>query len=393
MLQKFRRDSLTWLAYALISFYGYFLNVLGPITPFLQDELKLSYTVASLHFTAFGVGILLVGLVGHRVIHLVGAWRSLWLGALGLSGGVLLLVLGKAPWITIGAAFIMGLVGSLILVLAPVMLADHHGDQRAVALTEANTLASLIATIAALLVGWFARTAAGWRLALIIVALAPGILRLGLGSARSLMAPAPAAHEAPARAGGRLPLRFWVYWAALVLGVSVEFCMISWSAGYLEKGLGLPRATAAQAVSLFLGGMILGRLAGSRLVQRVSAARVATLSVAVAAGGFLVFWLTMSPLLAEAGLFITGLGVANLYPTILSLAIGVAPGKTVEAGARATLASGCAILALPLVLGRLADAAGIRLAYSVVLLLLVGTFLIIELSVRARPRRPAATAG
>lgn len=392
MAQNFRRDSLTWLTYALISFYGYFLNVLGPITPFLQDELKLSYTVASLHFTAFGVGILLMGLGGHRVIQRLGAWRALWTGALGLSGGVFALVAGRTPWVTIAASFVMGLIGSLILVLVPALLADHHGDQRAVALTEANTLSSFIAAIAALLAGWSAQTAAGWRLSLIVVALTPAVLRLGFGRAQALLAPTPAAPGPAAQPTHNLPLRFWVYWVALVLGVSVEFCMISWSAGYLEKGMGLPRASAAQAVSLFLGGMIVGRLAGSRLVQRLSAARLATLSVILAAAGFLVFWLAANPLLAEAGLFLTGLGVANLYPTILSLAIGAAAGKTVEAGARATLASGSAILALPLVLGRLADAAGIRLAYGIVLFLLAGTLLIIQLSTWRRAPQAAAGA-
>ncbi|HEX9115677.1 MAG TPA: MFS transporter [Anaerolineae bacterium] len=392
MAQNFRRDSLTWLTYALISFYGYFLNVLGPITPFLQDELKLSYTVASLHFTAFGVGILLMGLGGHRVIQRLGAWRALWTGALGLSGGVFALVAGRTPWVTIAASFVMGLIGSLILVLVPALLADHHGDQRAVALTEANTLSSFIAAIAALLAGWSAQTAAGWRLSLIVVALTPAVLRLGFGRAQAHLAPPPAAPGPAAQPTRNLPLRFWVYWVALVLGVSVEFCMISWSAGYLEKGMGLPRASAAQAVSLFLGGMIVGRLAGSRLVQRLSAARLATQSVILAAAGFLVFWLAANPLLAEAGLFLTGLGVANLYPTILSLAIGAAAGKTVEAGARATLASGSAILALPLVLGRLADAAGIRLAYGIVLFLLAGTLLIIQLSTWRRAPQAAAGA-
>ncbi|MGZ3461384.1 MAG: hypothetical protein ACXU86_23075, partial [Archangium sp.] len=62
MTQTFHRDRLTWLAYALLAFYGYFLNILGPITPFLKEELGLSYTVSSLHFTAFAVGILLIGL-------------------------------------------------------------------------------------------------------------------------------------------------------------------------------------------------------------------------------------------------------------------------------------------------------------------------------------------
>jgi hypothetical protein len=76
---------------------------------------------------------------------------------------------------------------------------------------------------------------------------------------------------------------------------------------------------------------------------------------------------------------------------ILSLAIGVANGNTVQASARATLASGTAILTLPLVLGRLADAVGIRPAYGVVALLLIGVFLIVSFTGRLAPvLQPAA---
>jgi len=46
--------------------------------------------------------------------------------------------------------------------------------------------------------------------------------------------------------------------------------------------------------------------------------------------------------------------------------------------ARATLASGTAILALPLTLGRLADFAGIWQAYAIVFFLLLGVFLITQ---------------
>jgi fucose permease len=96
----------------------------------------------------------------------------------------------------------------------------------------------------------------------------------------------------------------------------------------------------------------------------------------------LVFWRTESVLVGLSGLFFTGLGVANLYPLILSLAIGAANGSTVQASARATLASGTAILALPLALGRLADAVGIRLAYGIVVVLLISVFLISQIAGR-----------
>jgi hypothetical protein len=122
--------------------------------------------------------------------------------------------------------------------------------------------------------------------------------------------------------------------------------------------------------------MILGRISGSRLVQRFSTPLVVTISILIASIGFLIFWRSENIFLGLSGLFITGLGVANLYPLLLSLAIGAANGNTVQAGGRATLASGSAILALPLILGRLADAVGIRSAYGVVLLLLISILLI-----------------
>ena len=129
---------------------------------------------------------------------------------------------------------------------------------------------------------------------------------------------------------------------------------------------------------MFLGGLIVGRLASSRLVQRFSAHQVVTGSLLVAAVGFLVYWTAAAPLVGMAGLLITGLGVASLYPLILSLAIGAAKGSTVRASAFSSLASGVAIFTLPLTLGRLADAVGIRSAYAVIILLLVLAFAITQ---------------
>ena len=376
MTGTFIRTRFTWLAYFLLAFFGYFLNILGPITPFLKDELNLSYTVSSLHFTAFAVGILIVGLFGHLVIERVGRGRSLWIGAFGMSFSVLLLLVGRSPVLTIGASFLMGVIGSLILAVVPSALSDEHGERRAVALSEANVVSSLIATAAPLLVGIFAHNVIGWRLALWIAVIMPLLMLIGFGK---VSAPATEViHED--RAGHSLPLLYWVYWAALVLCVSVEFCMIFWSADYLENGLGMAKADAAQAVSLFLGAMIVGRLAGSRLVQYFSTPRLVSISILIAGVGFLIFWKGGSVILGLSGLFITGLGVASLYPLVLALAIGSSNGDTVQAGARATLASGAAILALPLALGRLADIFGIQQAYGVVALLLVGALLIIQIT-------------
>jgi len=374
MQQPFHRDRFTWLAYLSLAFYGYFLNVLGPITPFLKTELNLNYTVSSFHFTAFAIGILLIGAGGHLVIERIGRKRSLWVGLFGMSLSTLIMIAGRSPVVTILASFLMGCIGSLILAIVPSALSDQHGESKAVALSEANSFSSLIATFAPLMVGRFAASAGGWRLSLAIVACFPIFLFMALRNDSTKTA-APARSDETHRYRS-LPSLYWTYWIAIVLGVSVEFCMIFWSANYMEQGLGLDKTSAARAVSLFLAGMILGRFFGSRLVQRYQTGNVVMASIFIAAIGFLCFWWAENVWVGLVGLFITGLGVANFYPLTLSQAINAAQGNTVQAGARATLASGTAILALPLALGRLADAVGIRPAYGIVLILLVFIFLI-----------------
>jgi MFS family permease len=379
------RNRVTWLSYLTLAFYGYFLNVFGPITPYLKSELNLSYTISSLHFSAFALGMICAGLLGHRVVQRTGRWTALWISAFGISLGSLILIAGHKPLITISASFFMGLVGSLVLTVVPSVLADQHGEYRTVAISEANVVASIMSAVAPVLVGWFALTAFGWRLAIVAGVIAVVVTRFAFGDVTL----PPTQATADTGAGRRsLPVLYWVYWAAIVAAVSVEFCMIFWSADYLETSLGMPKAEAARAVSLFLVGMILGRVAGSRLGARVGVQLYVAGSVVVAAVGFLIYWMAPAPIYGMVGLFITGLGVAALYPMILSLAIGAAGGSTVQASAFSSLASGVAILFLPLILGRLADAVGIHTAYLVVLVLLAIAFFIIQATVRLT--RPGA---
>ena len=363
MPHTFTRSRATWLIYLLLGFYAYCLNIFGPITPFLKNELDLTYTVSSFHFSAFALGMIAAGLIGHAVIQRIGRWWAAWVAVFGMSLSAGLLIGGQTPVLTISASFLMGLIGSLLLSVVPSVLADEHGAQTAKALSEANVIASLISSAAPVLVGWLAASSLGWRTALLLTLAAALILRLAFNGVQLASA---AVTEEVTQSKQRLPRRFWVYWLALMFGVSVEFCMIFWSADYLERELQLPRTGAAQAVSLFLAGMIVGRFASSRLVQRFSARQVAGASTFLGIFGFLLYWVSNSPVQSLVGLAVTGLGVAGLYPMCISMAIAASNGRDAQAGARTTLASGVAILVLPLVLGRLADLAGLKTAFGVV---------------------------
>lgn len=320
--QVFYRDRNTWLAYIALAFYGYFLNSFGAITPFLKEEFDLSYTTSSLHFTAFAFSILIIGFWGQNLIYQIGQWNSLWIGIFGISISVYVLLAGNSPAITISASFFMGLIGSLNLIIVPIMLTEQHRKYHVVAISEANFFTSLVASAAPLIVGWSAQVFNSWRLALGSVALIPILILLVFGKQTTTLPPTNK-KEQTTKEKKALPFLYWVFWISIVLAVSAEFCMIFWSAIYLETNLGMLKVDAAQAISLFLTAMIIGRFIGSRLVHYFSTHRVITISVLLAISGFLVFWLAGNVMSSLIGLFITGLGVASFYPLFLSLAIGV----------------------------------------------------------------------
>ena len=175
----------------------------------------------------------------------------------------------------------------------------------------------------------------------------------------------------------------------LVLGVAVEWCVIYWGADFLENNTGLLTSQAASAMSLFFLGMLAGRVLGSLLARRRPVNWLLLAAVIIATLGFPLFWLTGVSWLAVVGLFVTGLGVANLYPISLAAATAVAPHRASTISARLVLGGGSAVLITPILLGWLADQTSIGQAFGVVAALLGIMLLLAFNAYRAGERRHA----
>jgi predicted MFS family arabinose efflux permease len=387
--ERFVRYRLTWATYGLVGYFAYLETVLGPLMPFLRAERGFSYTVASLHFSAFALGGVLVGFLGDRVTERWGRRVSLWGGGAGMAAGVLLLAVSPVALGTVAGTLTMGTLGALLLVTTQAILADKHGAWSAVALTESNVAASACAILASLAVGAFAALGLGWRAALVppvaaLVLLAARFRAEPLGRARTRE---PSSDEAPSA----LPTRFWVYWWILFLGVAVEWCVAYWGADFLEHGVGLKRSGAATALSVFFVAMLAGRLLGSRLARGLPGATLLLATLCVALAGFPLFWLSPVPTLSLIGLFVCGLGVGSVYPLAISVGVAAVPTQTDTATARLALAGGGAILIAPFVLGAFADRVGIERAYAIVLPLLLAAVMLTLLARRLDKREAQDT--
>lgn len=370
----FIRDRLTWANYLLLGYFAYLVNAFGPMITFLRAELRLSYTVASLHTSAYALGSILSGLLAARLVRRWGRRAVCWTGAGGMALGCLMLTRGTSPIVTIGSAAVMGVLGALVVILVQATLADLHGERRGTAFAESNVVAGVGGMLAPLLMSFAERSGLGWRSALWMVVLVLALLAMGFGRE-------PFPHTARSRmtAGAArppLPAVFWVYWIVMLLIVSTEFCILLWGADFLVTVVGLTRSAAAATLSGFLLAVVVGRIVGSRLAGYIADARLFLGALAITSAGFGVYWLANWAPLNIAGLVVAGLGTANLYPLALSLAVGVVPEQADLASARCSLAAGMAILLAPLMLAALADNIGIRNAYAVVIPLLVAALLL-----------------
>lgn len=360
----FTRDRFTWLAYLMLAYYAYMQASLGPLMPFLRAELTLSYTVAGLHLSAFALGMVLAGFMCDYLVQRWGRYVVFWGGAAGMALGGISLTLGGNVVFTVGSTFLMGLLGTFLLVLIQAGLSDRHGNQRAVALTESNVAASCCATLAPVFVGGFQQAGLGWRSALFLgVAVT---VWLYFQFQREALPQAPLDLDGLNSTNRRLPPAFWGYWLVIFLGVSIEWCMIFWGADFLENSVGLSKVNAATTMSVFFIAMVLGRFVGSRLTRLMPGSKLLLGALLITLTGFPLFWLGSLTAINLAGLFITGLGVANLFPLTLSVAVGVAPQKADAASARLSSAGGLAILISPFVLGWIADRLDIQNAYGLV---------------------------
>jgi fucose permease len=361
------RDRVTWLTYAQLAIWAYFLYGFGPVLPLLREEQQTSRMVASLHGTALAVGGILAAVVSPILARRLGRHRLIWLGLGGISTAALGLLVARALPLTLGLVVVAALAGTFVVNSVVAGLTDHHGPAGPASISEANAVAAGVGLVAPLMVGASVSLGLGWRpgLALLIIP----VLLLGAGFAVRL--PEPTGETV--RRARPMPRTYWLVLVSLFATSAVELCLTLWVADALRGHARVSPAVATAAVSMLLAGMLFGRLTGGRLVLRFRPTLVLLGALGVSAAGFAVFWVATVPWLALVGLFVCGAGVALHYPMGIGLAVAHSNGQPDLAVARATFAIGGAFGIAPFVLGAVSDRVGPHAAFLLLPLFLIGS--------------------
>jgi hypothetical protein len=337
---------------------GFVLAGLGPCLVLLARDLSVPLGALSWLSAGFGVGLLLFGAAGTRVLHL-GAGRLLRASASCLAAGATLLA--TASWIPVAkaGALSLGLGGAGIVLACWALLSGPAAGKR---LTYANAVSSLSGILAPPLIGAVDALTGRGRLALLVAL--PPLLWLAFTPPHD-PGPDPIPGEPP-RPGGSASARPPVWralgrWICVIAAVSAEFAFVVWGAARLQASGLSPSAAAACAVA-FPVGMGVGRLLAPRLADR---APVVGLGAVLGMASALLAVAPVPPLLAVAALAGAGLGIAPLFPLMLARFMET-PGLGARRGASlGTLASGTAVLGAPVLLDAVAGHSSLRAGFLV----------------------------
>ncbi len=376
--ERFVRDSTTWLAYLTVAYLLFIESALGPIMPSLRAQMGMSYTLASLHFSAPAFGGMMTGWIGDKIARRIGRRRTFWVGVIGITCGGGLLVGGRWIPMTIGGALLIGGFGALISIVMQAYLADEYVNHRPKVMSEFNMAASFGAVLVAFVIGFAERTGLGWRAAMVAVMV---LISLALFKMREV----PIGERMPYHVHRRgkpapLPRVFWICCVVASLSAATEWGFAFWGADFLHQVAGFSTASSSVAMSAFFIAMVSGRYAGSHIGHRFNSIDVLVVAFVIGATGFMLFWLAPAGVVRVGGLFLAGLGIANVYPYIASIATDLAPGRADVAMAKLLWTGSLAILLSPFILGVLGDAIGIKRGFGVLapllIIALLGTFVL-----------------
>jgi len=374
----FRWDRLTYA-----SALGYCVLVsglsVGVVLGELRSQFGISGVVAALHGSTFGVGLLVSGVWGVRIVDRIGRRNTLMLAAGGVVAGVVLFCLGPAWPITLLGTALSGVSGAMLVMVMPGLISDHHGEHRATAFAAVNAVPGMAGLTFSLVIGGVLAAGGSWRVPYLAIT---GLFAVAL-AAVALPVRVPDGERVGAfslRAFGEREVL--VPWLHIVNGVLTEFTIGVWCVTYLKEVGGASAGSAAVLASVFGVMMFVVRLLLPPLMRRLGAWTVPLGFVVIGTGAALMCLAPGLPLKVLA-LTVVGIGGSPLYPLTVDAFYAKAGHRldSVALGAFCALASGAAVTLGPLVMGALADAVGLRWAILIVpALAAVG-------AVTQRPRR------
>jgi predicted MFS family arabinose efflux permease len=354
-----------WAVLAVFFANGAVVASWVPHIPFVKARLELSPSLLGLALLAIAAGALVAMPLAGYLVARVGSRRMTTLATILFCCALPLPLLAPSLPLLALALFLFGAGnGSMDVSMNAQAVAVEKRFRRAI-MSSFHAMFSLGGLVGAGVTGTIVALGVSPLAHVLVAAVVLGLLAL-LALRFFLPRGVDTTSQAPAFA---LPRR-----ALLGLGLVAFFVLVGegamgdWSAVYLANVLGTSPGFAAAGYAAFSLTMALGRFTGDFLVRRFGPLALMRASGLIAGLGLGIGLLLAHPLAAILGFAAVGAGLANTIPILFSAAgrsREMAPGPAIAAVATTGYLG---FLVGPVMIGGLADLAGLPLALGLVVL-------------------------
>jgi fucose permease len=366
--------------------FGFIDNLKGPTLPALLREMEFGYAqgggILFGAYLGFVIATLLTGpladLAGNRAV-LILAGVLIGVGILGLSN------VASYP-LLFGMMVIIGLGMGAIEVGGNALIVSIHRHAQGRYLNLLATFHGIGSLIVPLYAAWLLQANISWRQ--VYQFALPLALLLAL---YFVLTPVPRPQKAERdgfdlgalRRNGFSSNMLWFY-AAIALYVSTELGIAAWLVEFLIQSKGFDLPIASLYLSAFFGAIMIGRIVGSLVVERIGYLRSTLLAVT---GGLVCLLIALlGPISLAIFLPISGFFFSIVFPTITAAVSALHPKNTGTVLGLLFAAGGIGGALGPWAIGVVSDIVGIDWGFGLLLLFCAGIIVSLLVLLRRNDR-------
>ena len=344
----------------------------APMVPFAKTRLHLDEATLGLILLALGGGSMVAMPLAGVAIHRWSSRHVIVLASVMTCAVLPLLALAMTPLMLALTLFAFGAaLGAMDVAMNAQAIAVQRSAGRPI-MSAFHALFSIGGLIGAVAIGLLLRNGIGLAASATVIAIA--LLVLSLAEQRHLLFDRGGSGDAaitivPSR-------RVLLLGALCFISFLAEGAVLDWSAVFLRELRRVDVSVAGIGYAAFSVAMATGRLTGDRLTHHAGPHTILIAGAWLAAAGFLaVAWLPWTAA-ALLGFVAIGLGASNIVPVLFSAAghvPGVPPGIAL---ATVTTIAYAGLLVGPALIGFVADATSLPIAFVVVGVMLAGIALV-----------------
>ncbi len=294
--------------------FGFVDNLKGPTLPALLRDLNFNYSQGGTILFGAYIGFMVATLLTGVLADATGMKTVLLLAGISLTVGLTAFSLVNSFWLLVAALFIVGLGLGAIEVGGNGLIVDLHTGNRGRFLNLLAVFHGVGSFVVPLYAAQLLSASFSWRQVYQFAI----ILAIGLAIFFLLVR-----YPRPPRSGNTLDLRTLVsagftrqmtwYYLLVTVYVAAEIGIAAWIVEYLQQAKGFDITGSSFYLSLFFAMIMVGRLAGSVIVERIgylrimliaSVASIVCLTIGILGSTVLAFFIPL-----------TGLFFSIMFPT------------------------------------------------------------------------------